>query len=180
MAEAGIMAAVSLIGAGLQYKQQRDAAKEQKAAGRRAEGLAEENAKLMEAEAAREAGVLEEQHAESAGRRRAIAAASGVAGGTQDLFLARQAEKEAEDVEYLKTTGESRAAITRSGGANARLTAEAQARGTKAGAIGSLIGGISGAVGAYQQYSSTAAPKSIIKSAETKSLYSASKGLYTK
>ena len=110
-------------------------------AARGATALANQNARLIETENARAEMLLGEQHAEDSARRRAIAAASGIEGLTQDTFLATQATKEEEDLDFLRKTGESRADLERQRGRDAALTGFASAEAQAARARGTQLAG---------------------------------------
>ncbi len=104
-------------------------------AGKKADKLAEANAKLQEQQTAEEARRLakEQEKVESTAKARAAAGGAQVS-GSQALFLADMKSEHGKELAWLQKSGQSKAAATRQGGSNARSQATAGALGTAAGA----------------------------------------------
>ena len=134
-----IAAAIGAFGAFSSYKAQKKAAKQQSE-------LTNQNVRAQRAETERQAKVLGEKQAQEAGRRRAVAGASGAGGKTQTAFLDAQDKIEEEEMGYLKAAGKSKAAIIGAEGAMMASASKAKAKGSLFDMAGSIAGG-AGAAG---------------------------------
>lgn len=106
----------------------------------KAERAAEANARAIEAETAEEARRLRLQQQETEASSRALAAASGSAGVSQDMYQDFLGNEHAKELAWLKKSGASRAGVTRMQGQSAATSARANAFGTLAQAGTSLYG----------------------------------------
>jgi hypothetical protein len=145
---APIIAAVAgVAGAYTQYKSQSEAAAAQKDAARESQRLAEINARNEERETARQAENLRLSQQKEEATNRARAAASGIAvspGGSYDLTLKEQEDINKQQLGWLKQSGANQADILRRQGKTSYDVAMADAKTTKYGSYGSLLGGVQG------------------------------------
>ena len=115
------IAAVASAAAGVySAKQSADAAEEQ-------EKLAEKNAQYEQMEAEESARRLSEENERTESLSRAMAAASGVGGESQENYLSAQELKGQREVAWMKKTGANRANIIRTEGAITAKAGKAQA-----------------------------------------------------
>lgn len=111
-------------------------------AARDQERLSQRNALMGEAEARREQTLVKRQQEEQTAAQRARAGASGVSGGSQDVFFQDLENRNAETMEWMQRSAKSRSSITRAEGRLAAKTTKATGSAVRAqayaGAISSL------------------------------------------
>lgn len=139
----GVAAVVGVLGTAVSVAQQMSAADAQKAAARDAEKLARENALNIEAEGKREADIMRRQQDELEAETRARAAASGLVGGSHDIYLSDMERQHGEALDWLSKSTSSRSRIARREGKYASGQAKASASSTMAGAVGTAASGVS-------------------------------------
>lgn len=111
--------------------------------GKRADKLAEANAKLEEKQTAEEARRLSKEQGRVESSAKALAAAGGAkVSGSQSMFLSEMKAEHGKELAWLKESGASKAGATRKGGQNARSQA-------MAGATSTLTSGITSAYNAF-------------------------------
>lgn len=119
--------------AGVSAVQQVEAAGDAKRAARA-------NARALEAETAEEARRLKKEQASQESKSRALAAASGGGGQSQTSFMESQKKEHANELDWLKRSGSSRASSARAGGSLAAKQGYAGAVGTVASAVSGFGG----------------------------------------
>jgi hypothetical protein len=117
--------------AAISYKSYSD----QKKAAKNAEKIGMMNAAATEAEAAEQARRLKENQMRVLAETSALSAASGVAGGSQDIYLSDMAESQMSELNWVKKSGASRAEIERLSGQYQKKQGEAAALGTLSTAV---------------------------------------------
>ena len=120
-----ISAAVGAFASYSSYRQQKKAASAQ-------EAIAEQNAALKEAETHEEATRLRENQRRALAEARAAGAATGIVGGTQDIYTSDIAKTQQRELAWLQKAGASQANIIKAEG-------QLQADITRASAQGALF-----------------------------------------
>lgn len=126
-----IAAVVGAASAGYGVYSQRKAAKKQ-------DKLAEQNARNLEMERAREGEKLADEQKRRMGAAQALAASSGAKGGSLDLYMDEMGRKHQEDLNWLGKSTRSQAGIIREEGQLASQASQAKAWQTGAGGLKSL------------------------------------------
>lgn len=124
---AGIGLLISAASAGYSIYSSEQAAKE-------AEDIADANARREAMEAEEMAQRQEKEAAREESLARARAAASGVGGESQDIYLEELSRTNQREIDWIRQSGRSRAAITRQSGASA--ASQARREGVSAGLAG--------------------------------------------
>ena len=117
---------------------------EQAKAAEEAEKIAEKNAQMMEAETAEQAKRLAKEQDRTEGLTRAMAAASGVGGESQQAMIEDMERTHAGELAWMKKAGASRASITRQEGGMMAQQGRAAAMGTMASGAAQMGGAMSG------------------------------------
>ena len=123
-----IVAIVGLAASAYSAYQQADAADE-------AKEIAEMNADRERAESAEEARRAQKQADRTNSLARARAAASGIAGESSDMYLAALEDEQQREVDWIRTSGSSRAKIIEKEGRRAHKIGNAEAWSTMASGV---------------------------------------------
>lgn len=129
-----VMAIAAVASAAMSYQSYR----QQKKAAKSAEEIGRQNAAMKEAETREAATRLKENQRRVLAEGRAGAAASGIAGGTNDIYLNDLANTQGRELAWMEKAGMSQANIMRQEAALTRQQGEAAATGHLSSAVGSL------------------------------------------
>jgi len=134
-----VMGVISAAGTAYGIYSQQEAAQAQERAAADADRLAMQNAEFIEMEGERAIQLETEAQRETESTARARAAASGVGGESQDLYMTDLERKHTDALDWMRKSTETQAKITRYGGQMAYRSGMAGAQQTQAGAVGSGI-----------------------------------------